>query len=198
MNSPSQQTIQTYNEHVQDYVNHAQRDVPTSVKRLIDKAVAGYSKRSRILEIGSATGRDAAYLQSLGYAVECSDAPPKFVRLLKQNGFNARKINAITDELDSGYDLVFANAVLLHFTREETKIVIGKIYRALIDHGRFAFALQRGEGEEWKKNLSNAPRYFCYWGDEQIQALIKRIGFAKVETTDIEPADRWMHVIAYK
>lgn len=163
MNDSNHQTIQSYEAHVQEYINGTPQDVSGIVKEWLDEAIAGLAKDAHILEFGSAFGRDAAYLQNLGYQVECTDATQAFVDLLKQKGFNARQLNAITDDLGGSYDLVLANAVLLHFTRDETKQVLQKVFAALNPGGTFAFTLKQGEGEKWSEDKLGAPRYFCFW-----------------------------------
>lgn len=199
MSNSNQRTIESYEAHIQEYVDGTPHDVAGYVKELLDEALSDLPKTARILEIGSAFGRDAAYVQELGYTVECTDATLAFVDLLKQTGFDARQLNAITDELEGPYDLVIANAVLLHFTRDETKQVLRKIFDALSSSGRFAFTLKQGKGEQWSENKLGAPRYFCYWTAEQILEVVEGTGFTKVEISEDEGArDIWLQIVAHK
>jgi len=204
MSNSNQQTIQAYENHVQDYISGTVQDMTDStVKSWIDEFLSGLPKTARILELGSAFGRDATYLQSLGYKVECTDATQAFVDLLNQKGFNARKLNAITDDLGGPYDLVFANAVLLHFTRDEAKQVLRKVLNALNDHGTFAFTVKQGEGEKWSKPSEDklgVPRYFCYWTEDQIREAVQEAGFTEVKTAGDQPTSHatWVQVIAQK
>lgn len=128
----------------------------------LDEAVAGLPSNARILELGSGFGRDAEYLAGLNYSVECTDAAQAFVDLLNKRGLNARKLNVIADGLDGSYNLVLANAVLLHFTREQTKEVLRKVLASLKPGGTFAFTLKQGDGEKWTEEKLGAPRYFCF------------------------------------
>jgi len=200
MSEQNQQTLQAYEAHVQEYIDGTFQQVDGVVKEWIDAAIASLPKDARILEIGSAVGRDAAYLKSLGYSVDCTDATLNFVKLLQQKGFSARQLNAITDPFDGPYDLVLANAVLLHFTRDETKAVIKKVFDALADSGKFAFTLKQGEGEKWSDTKLGAPRYFCYWTEDQIRPIIEAAGFSKVEMSTDQSTNgtQWVQVIAQK
>lgn len=200
MSDSNHKTIQSYEDHVQEYIDGTPQEASSVVKDWIDDALSGLPKDARILEFGSAFGRDAAYMQNLGYTVQCTDATKAFVDLLKNKGFDAKVLNAITDEIGGAYDLVFANAVLLHFTRKEVEAVLRKVFSALNDGGRFAFTLKQGEGEEWSENKLGAPRYFCYWVEGQIEKLAKDAGFTDVTINSDKPTANamWLQIIAEK
>ena len=128
MSEANNRTVESYNAHIQEYIDGTYHEVSGVVKDWLDGSLADVSKDARILEFGSAFGRDAEHLVKLGYVVECTDAAPAFVDLLQQKGFDAKVINTITDELPQGLDFVLANAVLLHFTRDEVSRVIKKSF----------------------------------------------------------------------
>jgi SAM-dependent methyltransferase len=198
MNS-NEKTIQSYEGHIAEYITGTPQEVSGVVKEWIDESIADIPKDVRILELGSATGRDAAYLQDLGYAVECSDATEAFVDLLTQKGFNARKLNMITDDFNGSYDFIFANAVLLHLTRAEMAQTLGKISNALGERGRFAFTLKQGEDEGWSESKLGAPRFF-YWTEGQIGSYLEQAGFGDVKISgDKSTANAtWLQIIAQK
>lgn len=200
MSDANQQTIQSYEGHVQEYISGTPQEVSGVVKDWLDEAVTGLPKDARILELGSATGRDAVYLQNLGYAVDCTDATQAFVDLLNQKGFTARKLNAITDDLGGPYDFVLANAVLLHFTREEMKQVLHKVLAVLNKDGRFAFTLKQGDGEGWSEEKLGAPRFFCYWAEGQIREYMKEAGFTNIRVAGGKATTNalWLQVVARK
>jgi len=201
MSKTNQQTIQSYEDHVQDYIDGTPQQVSGILKEWLDRTLAMTAKDARILELGSAMGRDAAYVQSQGYTVECTDVTEGFVTLLQEKGFNARKLNAITDDLGGPYDLVLASAVLLHFTREEVAAVLNKIHQALSDGGIFAFTLKQGEGEEWSSEKLGSPRFFCYWQADQIADYLQDAGFEKIDITEGQVGSRnvqWLQIIAKK
>jgi len=175
--------------------------VSGTVKEWIDRAFEDVSTNAQILEFGSAFGRDASYLQEQGYKVTCTDATPGFVKLLQEKGFDARVLNAISDELPRNLDVVLANAVLLHFTRVETTEVLRKVLDSLSEGGKFAFTLKQGEGEEWSEDKLGAPRFFTYWTAKQIQHLLEEIGFADISVWGDRTGARgvnWLQIIAKK
>jgi 2-polyprenyl-3-methyl-5-hydroxy-6-metoxy-1,4-benzoquinol methylase len=179
--SSNQQTVQSYNDHVQEYINGTPRETTEDWKRWIDENLQALGANAKILEFGSAFGRDAAYMESQGFTMQRTDASSGFVDLLNKQGHNAQLLNAITDPIPTGYDMIFASAVLLHFTREETKSVIDKVYAALPGNGRFVFSLKIGDGEETTEAKLGAPRYFCYWQAPDIEKVLNDAGFSSVK-----------------
>ena len=93
-----------------------------------------------------------------------------------------------------------ANAVLLHFTRDEASQVIKKVFDALNTNGKFAFTLKQGEGEGWSEEKLGAPRFFCYWTEPQIREVLESAGFCGVEISgDKETANAtWLRIVAKK
>ena len=196
----NKRTIDSYNTHSQEYIDGTVHEVSGYVKEWLDKTFAGVPKDARILEFGSAFGRDARYLQGKGYGVTCTDATPAFVDLLQRDGFGAYLLNAIEDPMPDEIDVVLANAVLLHFTREEAARVLVKIHAALSGGGTFAFTLKQGEGEGWSEEKLGAPRFFAYWTKEQIEQELQRAGFNDVTVWGDRPTGNatWLQIIARK
>lgn len=194
--TPNQKTIKSYESHVQEYIDDVPTEVPEPIKKMFARALSSFPVSARVLEIGSGHGRDASYLQSMGYHVDCTDAVQGFVDVMRQKGLSARRLNIITDPINGKYDVVIAIGVLLHFTREEVRTVLQKIVRALNPQGAFVCTLQQGTGETWKDNKVNAPRYFCYWEVSQLKKLLKAAGFTSVRIED--NGTKWLQIIAVK
>lgn len=196
---PNQQTINAYALFAVQYIENTPKETPDFVGELIDKAVLGMPKDARILELGSASGREAAYLQARGFSVECSEVVPAFIDVLTQKGFKVRKLNAITDDLGGPYEVILANAVLVHFTRQQTEQTLRKVLAALSDHGVFACTLLAGDGEKMAEDKLGAPRYFCFWTEKQIRTLLLDVGFKDVEISVAQSAPwaTWLQIIAH-
>ena len=201
MSETNETTIQSYDAHIQEYIEGTPQVVTGAVKEWIDASLADIPHEAKILELGTAFGRDAAYIEGLGYSVDRTDGTPGFVDWLQANGHQARVLNAITDDITGSYNLVFADAVLLHFTRPETQAVINKVYSALSDNGKFAFSLKQGDGEGWSEEKLGAPRYFCYWDEASIKGLLQEAGFSDIDIGDDSTGHnnaKWLHIIAVK
>lgn len=179
MTGSNGETLQSYEARVAQYVAGTASEVGGAVKDWIDAVLSSLPAEAKIVELGSAFGRDAAYIASKGFAVECTDAVEGFVAELHARGFEARRFNLLSDELSQSYDLIFANAVLLHFNRGEFAFVLKKLAASLSPGGCLAFSLKRGEGEAWSQEKIGAPRYFCYWEREELGAFLRDAGFSR-------------------
>lgn len=193
-------TLQSYQDKTQEYVAGTP-PIDHVSRAWIDKSLSHISKGGKILEVGSGFGRDAEYIQQKGFQVECSDAVPNFVKLLQEKGFKSRLINLLTDDLGHDYDMVFADAVLLHFTPEESATVAEKIHSALNDKGIFALRLKQGDGPVWTEEKLGEPRYFYYWKTQDLKNMLASAGFEWLEMTESYTGHNnanWMHIIARK
>lgn len=201
MSINNQQTLASYEDNVVAYIEGTPQEVSGDVKKWIDETLNGLPVTSKILEVGSAFGRDASYIESKGYSVQRSDATIGFIDYLEKKEHKARVLNVIKDDIEGKFDLIFADAVLLHFTRNETVAVIKKIYNALNSGGRFSFSLKRGEGDEWSDAKLKAPRYFCYWEADNIKAILEQTRFTSVVFSEGSLGrnnGKWLHIIAIK
>jgi len=199
MSGANEQTLRAYDENVRAYVEGTAQAVSGAPQAWMDRALDGLAPDARIIEIGSAFGRDAAYLASKGFGVECTDASAGFVAELCSRGFHARLFNLLADPFEGAYDLILANAVLLHFDRAQFAFALAKAQAALNPGGRLAFSLKGGAGEGWSSAKIGAPRYFCYWRAEQLPPLLRDAGFAgwalEAAQTNRAHAD-WLFTIA--
>lgn len=103
--------------------------------------------------------------------------------MLVDQGFrNASIFNFVIDDLEGSWDLVLADAVLLHLNRKQFAAALLKVHAALA-----------GAGEEWSTEKLEVPRFFCYWQDEAVAEELRRAGFSSCAITTPEG---WLHVVA--
>ncbi|MBA3954322.1 methyltransferase domain-containing protein [Candidatus Dependentiae bacterium] len=193
--SSNAKTLQTYENCIQEYVQNTPTTVSSDRKVWIDSALSYINTQDSILEIGSALGRDANYIESQGYKVKRTDATKNFIKLLQQHGYEATLLNILTDNLGGPYDMVFASAVLIHLNPEEFKKCLSKMYNSLQHEGILAFSVKQGTGEEWSEREIGGPRYFCYWLPNDLQELLLK---NKFKIIDIKLNNQWIFVITKK
>ena len=195
MSKENEETIEVYEKFGDKYLARDKNELNVNEQALKDDArqkkviagyVAGLPDDAEIFEVGSAAGRDAKYLRSLGYKnITVSDVAGFFLDELKKEGFEPVKFNLITDEFDKKYGFIFCWAVLVHFTKDEAKAAIYKMYDALKDGGRLAFCVKHKEGavEEWGdyKNMIGAKRYFSYWTEDELKQILEELNFKKFD-----------------
>lgn len=190
------QTLDSYTQHVDEYIAGTPQAPSGEFLKWMNAALSCIPEGGTILELGSAFGRDSALMESRGYRVDRTDAAQGFVDYLQGNGLKARKLNALTDEFSGPYDMIFANAVLLHFTPKETEKVVRKAHSALTDSGVFAFSLKEGnDTAAWSNEKLDAPRYFHYWSRARILELLKATGFENIDYENVGGKDVNWHMI---
>ncbi|MET9311025.1 methyltransferase [Kribbella sp. NPDC003505] len=107
---------------------------------------------ARVLEVGSGSGCDADYLESLGCHVRRTDATQAFVDIQSQRGHQADLLDVIADDLvlagQPRYDAIVAMCVLVHVDRPLLPDVLAKILAALRPGGLFLVSMREGVGDE--------------------------------------------------
>jgi len=170
-------TIQTYEENWEKYITGTVSDISGEYKDWIGKVLSFINRDSVIFEAGSASGRDADYIENLGFHVIRSDVAEGFVNYQKKLGKDAIKFDLLRDTFNLKYDLIFANVVLLHFNTEELTLVLENIKNGLKSGGLLAFTTKAGNGEEFSTHKMNSARYFKYWEINELKQLFLDLGF---------------------
>lgn len=194
-------TLQTYKDRLQKYIDSTPPKINDAEYPWIDRALSLIPKGGNILEIGSGAGRNAEYIAKQGYDLECTEAVQEFVEIMQQRGLNARLLNILDDKISKKYDMVFANGVLVHFTPQQSELVLTKIHHALNPEGVFAFSVKMGEGGKWTEEKLDAPRYFYYWQPDALKKLAEESGFDWISMesgdTSLQNAS-WLYIILRK
>jgi SAM-dependent methyltransferase len=199
VSSGNDKTLKAYNDHIDQYIASMATTGYSDLMIWLDEALALLPPGGLVLEIGTGTGREADYIESRGFKISRSDAASAFVDLLRKQGHEARLINALTDDFGGSYDMVIANAVLLHFTPEEARLVLKKALDSLRPGGIFAFTVKEGHGSEWSDAKIDAPRYFHYWQRPALETLVNDSGFTIVNIIPgTSRSAKWLQIIAKK
>ena len=178
----NRKTIEAYDFRWSQYqIGDDDIDLPQEYYDELDWLVAGVDKSAKIFEIGSGPGRDALYWQSRGYHVDCSEAAPAAVKVLKERGLSAQKLNVLTDELPHGYQLILALGVVPHFSPRQLQLACDKIFAALDSPGRFGFNTVEGQTQEWYQDGLGRTRYISHLPEAELRIILKQSGFDQLE-----------------
>jgi len=202
----NRETIEAYNSELGRYISHTPQDYNKSHVPLLRWLNAAMdmipTHGTRILEIGSGTGRDAMFMKGHGYTVDCSDAASSFVDYLRQQDIPAFQLDILRDSIEKKYEMIIANAVVPHFTDQDLRVALGNIRGALTDQGLFALSAKQGKGETWTQEKLGKKRYIRYWKPQMLREMLGSYGF---EIVYIETDTRgdlnthiWTHIIARK
>jgi leucyl-tRNA synthetase len=196
------ETIETYNKNADAYLERTPSDMTGEWKEFFDGFFSGVSKEASVFEFGSGTGRDASYVESLGYSVTRSDVPESFIDMMKKDGHDALKFDLLADGLAyQKYDVLLASAVFVHFTTEQLKNVLKKLNLNLKDSGSLLFTVKdkedKGKESEVSDEKLDAPRFFSYWTKEEITKISEDAGF-KIESISKPEGSHWIQIVARK
>ncbi len=195
-------TLATYEQAAEKF----RASIPTDANHdLIDLLADAVTPGARVLELGSGTGRDADELERRGFVVRRTDATEAFLEMMRADGHDADRLDALSDDFGGPYDAVFADAVFLHFDRAQLTGVLRKAVRAA---PILAFSTKEGSGEEWSNRFLDLPRHFVLWQEDPLRELLTATGWTVRHLTRSEPPaggtsfpDRavgWFHVLAVR
>ena len=95
----------------QNYISRTPHKVKGVFKEYIDDFLSRITRDADILKIGSATGRDANYIEKQGYHVYRTDITKAFIEHQKNLGKHIDVFDALTGDLKKPFDLIIATAV---------------------------------------------------------------------------------------
>lgn len=201
MSEENKKTLAAYNQVAQKYLDntiahdamrpeHA-REKQAQLGEKIRKAFATLPAGSKVLEIGAADGENSKFMESLGYEVTASDVAPAFLKAIKAAGLKTIKFNVLEDEFPDKYAGVLCWRVFVHFTAEDIKLALQRVYDALEPGGRFMFNVIDREthdvDSQWvdftDEYKLGAERFYAYYREDDLRKII--------EATDFKIADYW-------
>lgn len=188
-------TLASYETAAELYIQH-QSPVTREQLAFLDAVAQSLPNRGRVLEIGSATGQDAALLEDRGLTVRRTDATRAFVERLRSRGHEAEVLNVVTDALGGPWDGIYANAVFLHLNPGELAEVLVKAAGAVVPDGILGFTVKAGDGSGWTTTKLDRPRHFTYWRAPMLRALIDSSPWDLLQLEHVAGAkDDWLQCI---
>jgi len=165
-----QRTLQSYEASARDYDAIVADHPPPELEDALRRMVACMPTGGSVLEVGSGTGRDADFVESLGVIVRRTDATQAFLDLQAERGKQGALLNVVTDPLGGPYDAILAMAVLIHVDRAQIAPVLRKVFDALAPGGVFLAGMRIGEGE------TNGDYQTVYWDRDRFVAQLAAAG----------------------
>lgn len=148
------------------------------------------TKPSFVLDIGAGSGRDAAWMASLGHIVTAVE-PSEGMRNLAIANHADQPITWIADMLpnldlvtppENGFDFILISAVWMHLTQANRTAALARLSEIIADDGSILISLRHGPSDP------NRPMLPIDTAVEIQNA--NQAGFAKAETTSAEEDDK--------
>ncbi len=151
-----------------------------------------------ILDFGCGAGRDTKAFLDMGYQVDAIDGSEKLCeKAAKLTGIPVR--NILFSDLDEKekYDGIWACASILHLPKDELKMVLHKMFRALKQDGYAYTSFKYGDFEG-----SRNGRFFTDFTEDSFRSFLSDIEGLVIEklwiTNDVRPGrqyEKWLNVI---
>jgi len=168
-----------YNQNAEDFI---QRTMEVDMSDIYDWALAGVEDGGRILDVGFGSGRDSLYFLAMGYEVTSMDSSQRFVAIGRELLPDVMLGDVCEMDFSEEFDLVWANASLLHLDEEGFALAVARIEESLEEGGWFYVSMKLGDFE----GIRNG-RYFKYYTrDTLVNALTEASSLVLVDYVETE------------
>lgn len=179
------------------------QDFPDSLKAA-EMFISLLPKSSKILDLGCGNGRDAEWFASQGFAMTLFDLSDDMLAFARERVPSAEILQGDMTDLSfeqGSFDGVWANASLLHLTKEELKSVLQTICKIVSPGGIVFASFKKGSEEKYleeEKYDTVTKRFFSLVEAKEVGDLFTEVGFQnlKIEEIGQYSAQPWIHVFA--
>lgn len=196
-----EETIASYDRIAKAYAHHwKDRSVMAASLR---RFVAMVPQNGMILDAGCGPGFDGDLLRTQGLRVVGFDLSRGMIIAGRASGIKVPMVQADMRRLPFGGSIsgIWCNAALLHLTRRDAVTALQEFARVLRDGGALFLSVKEGQGEAQRSDAygNQTPRYFTYWQDRQLDAVLRESGFTIGGSwTDESPTDDWLCRLAVR
>lgn len=160
-----------------------------------------FKEGSKVLDIGSGSGRDLAVLHRKGfgaYGVEPNDSMRAFA-VQNHPELKARlapgSLPLHRNPFDGQFDGIVCNAVLMHIPEAQLSASLVSIRKMLNPHGRILFSLPSMRPDLLEDGRDRDGRFFQNHSPALIESMLKALGFFRIElgsqASSAYPDIRW-------
>lgn len=163
--------------NIQKHITNTKKEIEGDHKEWTDDLLLRLSRGGVIFEIGSATSRDANYMEAMNPVVKVI-RPSVVFDILK-------------DEFDSenSYNAFYAHMVINHFTLDEVASTLVKIKTATMKGGYISISFPLGDNETLVDWNNTAGNIFCrYHSIPEIITIASNLGLAFVYLKETQDA----------
>ncbi len=218
MSKENKKTLEAYQKVAKNYLNNeslvslkypeAVSRVSKETKMFIKETFKNIAKGSKVLEVGSANGHKAKFIQELGFNVTASDVADDFLKAINDSGLEPIKFNLLEDDFKDEYQVIFCWRVFVHFTKEDALKALNRCYEALNNNGLFIFSTISRDCKTVDNEWIDFPdeyhlgmeRYFNYYSKKDLDEIINKTQFKIYDfrETVAENGTKWLYYVLIK
>ena len=190
-------TLNYYNQNADSFIEGT---VSVNFKEVQDKFLQMLSGK-KILDFGCGSGRDTMYFLKSGFDVTATDGSEELCKYASEyTGIQVKQmLFQDLDEVDY-YDGIWACSSILHLSKNELRIVMKKMSRALKSGGIIYTSFKYGNFEGERNG-----RFFTDFTIDEFTDFVKDVKEMAIEeywiTGDVRPGrgdERWLNLILRK
>lgn len=190
-------TLIYYNQNADSFIEET---VSVNFKEVQDKFLQMLSGK-KILDFGCGSGRDTMYFLKSGFDVTATDGSEELCKYASEyTGIHVKQmLFQDLDEVDY-YDGIWACSSILHLSKNELRIVMNKMSRALKAGGIIYTSFKYGNFEGERNG-----RFFTDFTIDEFTDFVKDVKEMAIEeywiTGDVRPGrgdERWLNLILRK
>jgi ubiquinone/menaquinone biosynthesis C-methylase UbiE len=197
MDDPTLLTRGTYDVIAAQFLEN-RRD-RTAIIPHLDAFAAALPPAARVVDLGAGPGLDTVLLVERGLRAVGVDFSMGMLRAGRRE-FGAVRIQGDARRLPvatTSIDGVWAKASLLHLQRDDVALALAEVRRVLSPGGVLFVSLKAGTGAATETARYGLPRFFQYWTDDALDAVLDAHGFAVLRrTTDEGAGAEWLTRLA--
>jgi len=142
--------------------------------------------RSRVLEVGTGPGVDAAALQAGGVSVSGVDLSAEHVARCRAAGVDAHVASVLALPFaDHTFDAAWSMSTLLHVPDDAFDRALHELRRVLVSGSLLAVGVWTGDDTEGpvEQDEFSPPRFFSFRSPERLRTMLGRHGVVEVSET---------------
>ena len=173
----TQRLVDAYDRRVEKREMRARPAWETAERDDFAKLLRDEQKRT-LLEVGAATGADAAFFEAQGFDVVCVDLSPQMVARCKAKGLVAHVMDATDLRFPpESFDAVYAMNCLVHVPKSQARGALERISGILKPDGVLYLGIYGGRHFEGVADDDDfePKRFFVHYPDEALRALVAEL-----------------------